>query len=249
MKAFSTIFHSWMTMGLNLKGIDLLVYMIVFGFSQQEEGCYYGNLETMATWTNSSKKSVYNSLKKLTEMKLINKTEIIKGSVKFCSYCINNKIFDTVENFSTHRRNFFHSTVEKITPNNKSNNKDNNIYNLQKRTNKKPKIEKEFIRPTLEEVEEFCKKRNNGVNAKQFYDYYDASYEQTGRWEDGKGEPVRCWKKKMISVWEKDKKQSKPAQQSLEDNRKAFKDMTEAEKVEYWRKIDAEIEERNNRRG
>jgi predicted phage replisome organizer len=56
---------------------------------------------------------------------------------------------------------------------------------------------KRFVPPTLEEVESYCKERNNSVDAKAFYDYYSA-----GEWKDSKGNPVKNWKQKLIT-WEK----------------------------------------------
>lgn len=55
-----------------------------------------------------------------------------------------------------------------------------------------------FHPPTLEDVEKYCRERNNGVDAKRFYDYYaDAD------WTDQNGKKVRNWKQKIIAVWER----------------------------------------------
>jgi len=56
---------------------------------------------------------------------------------------------------------------------------------------------REFVPPTLEEVEAYCRERNSPVDAKQFYDYFTA-----GDWYDSKGQKVRRWKQKLIT-WEK----------------------------------------------
>lgn len=56
---------------------------------------------------------------------------------------------------------------------------------------------KNFIPPTLKDIEEYCKLRNNNVNAKTFFDYYEA-----GNWIDAKGNKVKNWKQKIIT-WEK----------------------------------------------
>ena len=61
----------------------------------------------------------------------------------------------------------------------------------------KDKPKKRFIKPTLEEVQAYCKERNNNVDAKAFFDYYNA-----GEWKDAKGQPVKNWKQKVIS-WER----------------------------------------------
>lgn len=61
----------------------------------------------------------------------------------------------------------------------------------------KKKTPKEFVPPTLEEVEAYCKQRNSSVNPKDFFDFFDA-----GDWYDSKGNPVIAWKQKLIT-WEK----------------------------------------------
>lgn len=73
---------------------------------------------------------------------------------------------------------------EIFTHNNKYNNKSN-----------KKEIDKER-KPTLEEVENYCKERNNNVDPKKFYDYYSVN-----NWIDNKGNKVKNWKQKVIT-WE-----------------------------------------------
>ena len=65
-------------------------------------------------------------------------------------------------------------------------------------TNTDSSAKTRFTPPTLEEVENYCKERNSGVDAKKFYDYY-----QEGKWHDSQGKPVRNWKQKLLR-WEKD---------------------------------------------
>ena len=60
--------------------------------------------------------------------------------------------------------------------------------------------QKRFTKPTLEEVQAYCQERNNSVDAKAFFDYYE-----TGNWKDAKGKPVRNWKQKVIT-WERTEK-------------------------------------------
>ena len=56
---------------------------------------------------------------------------------------------------------------------------------------------KRFIPPTLEEIQAYVKERNSSVDPQRFFDYYT-----TGGWKDGKGNPVKNWKQKLIT-WEK----------------------------------------------
>jgi hypothetical protein len=53
-----------------------------------------------------------------------------------------------------------------------------------------------FVPPTVEEVEQYCKDKGYEVNAKQFIEYYAVA-----KWHDAKGNPVKSWKQKIISVW------------------------------------------------
>ncbi len=79
--------------------------------------------------------------------------------------------------------------------------KDNNININNKETNNINIISKErFKKPTLEEIEEYCKERNNNVNPKTFYEYFE-----TGGWVDSKGNKVKNWKQKIIT-WERNAK-------------------------------------------
>ena len=57
--------------------------------------------------------------------------------------------------------------------------------------NKKEIYKERFKKPTLEEVVAYCKERNNTVDAKRFFDYYDVA-----NWKD-----VKNWKQKLIT-WE-----------------------------------------------
>lgn len=54
---------------------------------------------------------------------------------------------------------------------------------------------KKFVKPTIEEIEEYCKSRNNGINANAFYDFYESK-----DWMVGKNK-MKDWKA-CIRTWE-----------------------------------------------
>jgi hypothetical protein len=83
-----------------------------------------------------------------------------------------------------------------------------------KKQSTKKSSTKIFTPPTLEEVEAYCKSRNNNVDAKRFFDYFDAS-----DWVDGKGNKVRNWKQKVIT-WESYNKEVKQNGQTAGDSNK-----------------------------
>lgn len=78
--------QGFMVRDLQLKGNELLIYSIIYGFSQADNQVFNGSVQYLADWTNSSKQSVYNCLKSLTEKKYIVKTDKIINGVKFCEY-------------------------------------------------------------------------------------------------------------------------------------------------------------------
>lgn len=77
--------------------------------------------------------------------------------------------------------------------------KDNNTSNNNTSNKKEIYKEKRFIKPTLEEVKEYCLERNNNVDAEAFIDYYEAN-----GWVQGKGKPIKDWKA-CVRTWERNR--------------------------------------------
>jgi predicted transcriptional regulator len=74
---------------LKLSGNDLLVYAIIYGFSQDGESRFTGSLQYLADWCNATKAGIQKNLKNLIDMGLIEKYESFKNNIKFCEYsCI-----------------------------------------------------------------------------------------------------------------------------------------------------------------
>ncbi len=79
----------WMLNRLNLKGVPLQVFSIIYGFSQDGEGSFTGSLQYLMDFTNSSKNTILKALKELVEKKYITKTENTINGVRFCTYKTN----------------------------------------------------------------------------------------------------------------------------------------------------------------
>ena len=62
-----------------------------------------------------------------------------------------------------------------------------------------------FQKPTLEEVADYCRFRNNGIDPEAFYAYYESK-----GWTIGKS-PMKDWKAAMVT-WEKKEKEIKRTQ-------------------------------------
>lgn len=85
---FITI-QGWMINELKLSGNTLLVYAIIYGFSQDEDSVFSGSLQYLADWCNATKQGIQKNLRELLDKGLIVKREIIKNNQKFCEYsCI-----------------------------------------------------------------------------------------------------------------------------------------------------------------
>ena len=80
------VITGWMVNELQLKGNDLLIYALIYGFSQDYEQRFNGSLQYIADWTNSTKAGVSKSLKRLVEKGVIAKEERKVNGVKFCEY-------------------------------------------------------------------------------------------------------------------------------------------------------------------
>lgn len=75
-----------------------------------------------------------------------------------------------------------------------------------------------FTPPTLEEITEYCKSRNNSIDPKTFYDYYSAPNAEGKTWIDRDGTPVKNWKQKVIT-WEGRRKNAQLGKEPYEETR------------------------------
>lgn len=80
------VIQSFMVSELGLKGNELLIYAIIFGFSQTTGQAFHGSLTYLERWTNITRHTVISSLKSLVEKGLIEKEEQTINGVKYCSY-------------------------------------------------------------------------------------------------------------------------------------------------------------------
>lgn len=81
------VIASFMLTELELKGNELLVYAIIYGFSQTDgmKG-FSGSLQYLADWTNSTKQGVIKNLKSLIDKGYITKEETSINGIKYCTY-------------------------------------------------------------------------------------------------------------------------------------------------------------------
>ena len=130
--------YGWMPNKLKLKGNELLIYAIIYSFSQNDNGngVFNANLQYLEEWTNIANKNVRNCLKNLLEKQLIIKIEDNYSIRKPNVYKINKRILDDIKNNHTGYETYTeqgtkrtHTGYETYTNNNIINTIDNNIIN------------------------------------------------------------------------------------------------------------------------
>lgn len=84
----------------------------------------------------------------------------------------------------------------------------------------KPKrkyTKKQFVPPTLVEIQEYISTMNLNVDPQAFYDYFTAPDSEGRTWIDSEGKPVRNWKQK-IQTWSRKGGRTRPQKKNVADN-------------------------------
>ncbi|MCI8728596.1 MAG: hypothetical protein HFK07_02085 [Clostridia bacterium] len=85
----------WMLNVLKLKGNNLIVFAIIYSFSQDGESEFTGSLTYLQSFANiKSQQTVITVLNTLIEMNLIKKSEYMKGNVRRIAYRANLEYID-----------------------------------------------------------------------------------------------------------------------------------------------------------
>jgi hypothetical protein len=206
--------------------------------------CYLASKpDNWKIWNNDIKKSLGISnnhtiakyFKELLDTGWINRTLNRSKDSKNLSGGYDYELLDVNCYFSSihENRQFTQNSIHNNTNLDNNTNYIDELENLLKKRQQKKK--KEFTPPTLEEVKAYCEERKNNVDAKRFIDYYSVD-----DWKDKNGKPVRNWKQKMISVWEKgdntNSSQSNPVPQQSTNPYKSYEELVR-EQEENQRRI------------
>lgn len=80
------VIQGFMRNQLALKGNELMVYALIYGFCQDGEDEFVGSVGYIAEWIGATKQTVHTVLKSLVGKGLLHKTEEYNNGVKFCRY-------------------------------------------------------------------------------------------------------------------------------------------------------------------
>lgn len=166
---------------LNLTGNELLLYSLIYGFSQDGSSYFTGTLGYMSEWIGSSKSTVQRTLKSLIDKGFLEKDEVIVGGNSVPRY---KALVSTGQND--------HPLPKMGTPYPKWNETipkmgTNNIYNNNNNIN--------IYIPTLREVREYVGENDYSIDPEYFISYYSAKGWMLGR------NPMTDWKA-AVDSWE-----------------------------------------------
>lgn len=127
--------NAWMVTRLGLKGNSLIIYAIIFAFSQIDDHTFHGSLQYLADWTSSTKQSVMKCLKELIGRGLITKDIRTINNVKYVDYKI---CEDAIEQYSAQ----CDEPINNYAQQNETLQDDNERYETITNNNEKEKSEK-----------------------------------------------------------------------------------------------------------
>lgn len=203
---FYTITESMLNLGL--RGTELNLFAIIFGYSQRGDGCCYASRQELAKRCGvSSKRTIDAALSALMDRGFIRKVfASVDGQIvpafsscaKFAPPCKN----------CTPPVQKLHTSGANSAPINIRENKDNKDTLSSTRET--------FVRPTVEEVAAYCEERRNNVDAETFVDFYTSKGWQVG------SNPMKDWKA-AVRTWENrpERKATTPAAPSAPRKSKA----------------------------
>lgn len=212
------VIQDWMIEELKLKGMDLIIYAIIFGFSQDERSGFVGSQKYLAFWCNSSIRGVQKSLNKLTQNGLIYKSDSglrtrnldeLSSLKSEQSSCVEDEQSSCQGELSSCQGELCSEKDELSSPNNID-----NIFILKEKINKKEKLDadddekKRFKIPSVIEIASYCRKRNNTVDPQRFFDFYESK-----GWMIGKNK-MKDWKA-AVRTWENQERKRRQSNDTL----------------------------------
>ena len=186
------LIQGWMLNRLNLKGIDLQIFAIIYGFSQDDETEFTGSIGYLSEFTGTSRPTVIKSLKKLCENQYIMKKENKINGVIFNTY----KTLLGVKNFNWGSKETLLGGSKETLPNN--NILDNNKYIKEEKENPKNDIIKIFNElcislPKVKTVTETRKKAAKSIAKKYTFEQIKEVFKKAEASDFLKGKNNRDW--------------------------------------------------------
>ena len=157
------------------------------------------NEQMLSVITNTNIDVVRSAMKLFVELKMI---DVMDDQTIYMAE-VNKLIGSAVDNDNANRQRRFREKQKQlalpdryyaVTKSNESKSIEKDIEIDKEIDSNKP--QKRFTKPTIEDVQAYCKERGKGVDAQKWYDYYSAN-----GWKVGKN-PMKDWKA-AVRTWER----------------------------------------------
>lgn len=193
---FYTITESMLDLGL--KGTELNLFAIIYGYSQRGDGiCYVSRPELAKRCGVASIRTIDATIRSLINKGLILKETYKKGDLQMTGYKYNSPRANSAP---TPLQNLHPTPVQKLhSPRANSAPMENKEEN--KEENKKENIK--YIPPTPKEVADYV--RSRGWSDPEGFAKYYVSYHTESKWHMSNGKPIRNWKLNVVA-WEPNNK-------------------------------------------
>ena len=176
---------------------EKILLMEIDSFTSQGKECYISN-EFIADLLGVSERSARLYLSNLIDSGLV-KVVRYDGRKRYIESAINCQA--EWQNLARQSgKNFPHTNIRDLNK---------NIDNIERDN----KGRSRFQKPTLEEVTEYCRTRNNGIDPEEFFAFYESK-----GWMVGKN-PMKDWKAAVIT-WEKSAKKKSSSQRQYQPRQK-----------------------------
>lgn len=221
-----TVVQKWMAAELKLKGTELVLYSLIFNFTQTNGG-FSGSLSYLQEWTNCTKQGLIKCLKSMEANNLIAKQEHFENGRRFVSYHttkftpVKLSLPDPVKLSLTPHETKFNDPLNLVEhpvklslPKNIDKNIDKKniaesvcglaVENSGQKTQPDTHTQGEGYKPpSLEEVAAYCREIQSTVSAQTFHSHY------SGNGWTVNGIPLHDWRAKLRYWDAKDREQGK----------------------------------------
>ena len=99
------VIWGFMRQALKLKGFELFIYAVIFGYYKNYCSPFTGSRKYLAEWSGASRATVENVLASLEKKKLINKEYVMYDNIRKAVYTINTDSLPVCEMFEYENRN------------------------------------------------------------------------------------------------------------------------------------------------
>ena len=181
LKGYTNI-PDWM-LSLDLDVYETIILAVIYGFSQDGESTFAGSQSYLAKKARCSKRKVGSVLPHLVDLGLIEKIDCDVQGVHLCKYRVCTRCIGYAQDAIGGIAQGATNNIDKDNIDNKRENKGQGRFN----------------KPSVQEVAEYCRERNNGIDPEEFVAFYESK-----GWMVGKN-PMKDWRSAIIT-WEKSKK-------------------------------------------